>query len=131
MCAAGVLVASCGTEPGDIFPIGATIFGTVSRESVPVTGVGVSLSLFRERCLEPVGGRAAPVATDTLGRYRKVLSFGLIAPGTPFCVEMRAVFDREGITDSVTISGIPITMSEFVAVNQPRDSFQVDIALPP
>ncbi len=66
-----------------------------------------------------------------MGQYRKVLVFGLTAPGTPFCVGVRAVFDRDGVADSVTISGIPITMSEFVAVGQPRDSFRVDIELPP
>jgi len=63
-----------------------------------------------------------------MGRYRKVLVFGLTAPGA-FCVEVRAVFDRGGVPDSVTIGGIPITMSDFV--DQPRDSFRVDIALPP
>ncbi len=130
ICAAGVLVASCGTEPVDINAIGATIFGVVSREGVPAVGVAVRTSLFREQCQEPVQ-TTAPVVTDGMGRYRKVLVFGLTAPGTPFCVEVRVVFERDRVADSVTLSGIPITMSDFVAVGQPRDSFRVDIVLPP
>jgi len=129
-CGAVVLVASCGTEPScrDICTIGATIFGVVSREGVPAAGVAVRTSLFREQCQQPISS-GTPVATDAMGRYRKVLLFVLTASGTPFCVEVRAVFDRGGVPDSVTIGGIPITMSDFV--DQPRDSFRVDIALPP
>ncbi len=125
ICGAVVLVASCGTEPGDIFSIGATAFGTVSRSGLPVAGVEVRSTLFRQECVERVQ-TTSPDTTDDQGRYRKFLVFGLTAPGTPFCVEVRAMFDRGGVPDSVTIGGIPITMSD-----QPRDSFRVDIALPP
>ncbi len=130
ICAAVVLVASCSTEPGDIFSIGATVFGTVSRSGLPVAGVEVRSTLFRPECVERVQA-TSPDTTDDQGRYRKVMVFGLTAPGTPFCVEVRAVFERDGVADSVTISDIPITMSGFAGPNQPADSFRVDIALPP
>ncbi len=92
---------------------------------------GVEIRSFAfPRCADPTGPRQ-PVLTDSLGHYRDLLTTVLTAPGTPFCVVLRAVFVRDGITDSVTISGVPITMSEFVGPNQPADSFRVDIALPP
>jgi len=124
------LLSACGTEPGDINSIGATIFGRVSRDGVGVPGVEVRSFRFATQCGDPTEPRT-PEITDSLGRYRDVQTAVLTPPGTPFCVVVRAVFDRDGITDSVTISGIPITMSDFVAVGQPRDSFRVDIALPP
>lgn len=123
-------LGACGTEPGDITSIGATIFGKVSREGAAIPGVEVRSFAFPAQCGEPTGPRL-PVVTDSLGRHRDILSTVLTAPGTPFCVVVQAVFERDGVPDSVTISGIPITMSGFVAVNQPRDSFRVDIELPP
>jgi len=76
-CGAVVLIASCGTEPGDIFSIGATVFGVVTRDGAPIPGVVVRTSLLREQCqqtLEPFGSIRRPVATDDMGRSAETVS---------------------------------------------------------
>jgi len=128
----GLLGGCGGTEPGGEFggpSIGATIFGVASRDGVPASMVVVRFYGFSRVCGEPNQPNSV-VSTDSLGRYREVIitdPFG----GAVFCFVIRAVFDRGGVMDSVTIRDIPVTFSDLAGPGQPRDSIQVDIALPP
>ena len=126
------LLGSCGgTEPEDFGGplIGATIFGVASRDGVPVPTVVVRFYGFSIVCGEPRQPNSV-VSTDSLGRYREMIianPFG----GTRFCFVIRAVFQRNGVMDSLTIRDVPVTLSELPGPGQPGDSVRVDIVLPP
>lgn len=121
----------CGEMgPTDGFLLGGvTIAGVVSRDGVPVSGVGVRIYGFLS--CEPEPGLLKPKnITDQNGRYAEAL-VSPFAQQFDACLVVRAYFESAGIPDSLTLRNIWVTFRPIPSADAPSDTAWVNIALPP
>lgn len=143
VCAWGLMALSavtwgCGSsEPTGEFDnvAGAAVFGTVTRNGAPAGGVAVRICVLRpcEFDTTPPGTfpvEHPPVVTDEAGRYRQGF-VSIFRPEFDACLLVTALLETNGVSDSVSIRGVPIHFSLIGFADAPvRDSVRVDIVLP-
>ena len=121
-----------GVEDGGLLPSGLVYGRVTSTGGAPVVGVSVAPNVYSDstECQEGRGGLSGGIAaiTDSLGRYRKVVTSPLLPAS--YCVSVRILPPPGGTAPSGVTVGATRLKLDLVQNGRRIDSLRVDVGVP-